>query len=116
MRNVRKHLKRLIAVFAIAGMVALTPAPASAWSQSWTRWHCQQWFNLRTNPGTVQPQAATHQVMLLATNMQQSKPAVQVKANAFYTTSLPVSSPGYAWRYNNLDLACYYSGGVGQSP
>lgn len=114
-------MKKFVTALLVVGALALTAAPASAWSQQWTRYHCSAWFSARTNPGTVQPLAATHQVKLLAGlgpvgTQNLSKPAVKVKANAFFTTTLGIGSPGYAWRYNNLDLACYYSGGVGQSP
>ena len=104
-----QHWKRLIAAIAVAGIVAFTAVPASAWSQSYTHWHCNAWFTNRSPFGSTQSLQATHQVMLLATTSQ-TKPDVKARALAFS------NSPWSFHAYNNLDLACYYSGGIGHGP
>jgi hypothetical protein len=39
-----QHFKLLIAVLTVAGTMAITALPASAWSNSYTLWHCDQWY------------------------------------------------------------------------
>jgi hypothetical protein len=100
-----KHLNRLIFAVTIAGTVALTAIPASAWSNSFTLWHCKQWHTQMGVHGQGSTQAM-HQVQLLSTNPL-SKPNVKTRATAFY------AAPGSTFALQALDNACWTVPGMG---
>jgi hypothetical protein len=100
-----KHMKRLIATFAIAGIVALPAISASATSNAYTLWHCKQWYTQMGIHGQVSTQAM-HQVNLLATSSL-TKHNVQVRAAAFYAT------PNSSFALHGLDNACWTVPGMG---
>ena len=100
-----KHIKRLIAAFAVSGIVMLTAIPASATSNAYTLWHCKQWYTQIGVHGQGSTQAM-HEVHLLATSPL-TKHNVQVRAMAFYAT------PNSTFAMHGLDNACWTVPGMG---
>jgi hypothetical protein len=100
-----KHSRQLIAALTIAGTLTLTAIPASAWSSSFTLWHCKHWYTQMGVHGQASTQAM-HQVQLLSTNPL-TKPNVKTRATALYAT------PGSTFALEGLDNACWTVPGMG---
>lgn len=86
MRKGTKYLKRLIAAFAVTGMLALIALPASASSNPYTVHHCNKWMVAETmhGPGSA---AVIHQLNLLAAPPTVHR--VRVRAHAVLQNDTP---------------------------
>ncbi len=97
--------KLLITALTVAATMAITALPASAWSNAYTLWHCDQWYTQMGNHGQASTQAM-HQVQLLSTNVL-TKPNVKARATSLY------AAPGSTFALQGLDNACWTVPGMG---
>ncbi len=100
-----KRLRVVIAALTIVGTLTLTAIPASAWSTSFSLWHCRQWSIQMNVHGQTSTQAM-HQVQLLSTSSL-TKPNVKARATLFF------ASPGSTFALQGLDNACWTIPGMG---
>jgi len=103
-----KHMKRLIAAFAVAGMLAAFAPPASATPLSYAQYHCVKliqaqfvnwpayWHqvNLLAGPQTIGGSQLVHGVRVAAIALVQHNSPANRQALGGSCTSLPGMHPG----------------------